>query len=347
MTMLRRLPQTPRRLLRRGRGALNVLLMSVPPVFNIALVSLLSYYTVHHNNDSVIWALFAAFIDAQLLFNWIQFLRFQSYVLPSKRNFPGYVHRYPSLTNSKDPRENNEEFEDARRTWKECDACDMHIPQRTYHCSLCNCCISIPDHHCYFLGRCVGRANQRFFICFAFYACIGSFIGVHSLIQVMNYYRDYASLELSYYLLPFITVAYLAGYGGVQSFEILYVGLIDFGIGSFLFCGFLVVIGLNSVLSGSTPRESKKKVITEDMVYLTRGQRFRNVFGGRGPLGLLHFITPFLPFESPRIDEGYRRIITYNSDCVVNGVVVMKSSMCEQDQDIEEEQHRLLDNAEF
>ena len=48
-----------------------------------------------------------------------------------------------------------------------------------------------------------------------------------------------------------------------------------------------------------------------------------------------------------RIDEGYRRIITYNSDCVVNGVVVMKSSMCEQDQDIEEEQHRLLDNAEF
>jgi len=345
--MLRRLPQTPRRLLRRGRGALNVLLMSVPPVFNIALVSLLSYYTVHHNNDSVIWALFAAFIDAQLLFNWIQFLRYQSYILPSKRNFPGYVHRYPSLTNSKDPRENNEEFEDARRTWKECDACDMHIPQRTYHCSLCNCCISIPDHHCYFLGRCVGRANQRFFICFAFYACIGSFIGVHSLIQVMNYYRDYASLEISYYLLPFITVAYLAGYGGVQSFELLYVGLIDFGIGSFLFTGFLVVIGLNSVLSGTTPREAKRKVITEDVVYLTRGQRFRNVFGGRGPLGLLHFITPFLPFESPRIDEGYRRIITYNSDCVVNGVVVMKSSMCEQDQDIEEEQHRLLDNAEF
>ena len=68
-------------------------------------------------------------------------------------SFPGYVHRYPSLTNSKDPREINDEFEEARRTWKECDACDMHIPQRTYHCSLCNACISIPDHHCYFLGN--------------------------------------------------------------------------------------------------------------------------------------------------------------------------------------------------
>ena len=40
-------------------------------------------------------------------------------------------------------------------------------------------------------------------------------------------------------------MAYFAGYGGVQSFELLYVGLIDFGIGSFLFTGFLVVIGLN------------------------------------------------------------------------------------------------------
>ena len=94
LTMLRRLPQTPRRLLRRGRGALNVLLMSVPPVFNIGLVSLLSYYTVHHNNDSVNWALFAAFIDAQLLFNWIQFLRFQSYITPSKRNFPGKLTKF-------------------------------------------------------------------------------------------------------------------------------------------------------------------------------------------------------------------------------------------------------------
>ena len=55
------------------------------------------------------------------------------------------------------------------------------------------------------------------------------------------------------------------------------------------------------------------------MVFLTTGQRFEQVFG---PFGILHFISPFLPFECPKIDEGYRRIITYNSDCVVNGVVV-------------------------
>lgn len=87
--MMKRIPHTPRRMRGRGRGALNILLMSVPPLFNVGLVSFLSYYTVHHHNDSVNWALLAVFIDAQLLFNWIQFLRFQSVTTPSKRNFPG------------------------------------------------------------------------------------------------------------------------------------------------------------------------------------------------------------------------------------------------------------------
>lgn len=214
----------------------------------------------------------------------------------------------------------------------------MHIPLRTYHCSLCDACISVPDHHCYFLGRCVGRANQRFFICFAFYACIGSFVGIYNLIEVMSYYRDYASLEVIYYLLPFTLITYFCGYGAVQKFELLYVALIDFGLGAFLFTGFLVVIGFRSVLSGSTTRESKNKVITEDMVYLSHSQRFRQVFG---PLGILHFISPFLPFENPRIDEGFRRIITYNSDFVVNGVVVASGDFQENQEELS-----LLENTD-
>ena len=252
--------------------------------------------------------------------------------------FSGYVHRFPSLTNSKDSREVNDEFVQAQRTWKECDACDLHIPMRTYHCSLCNACISIPDHHCYFLGRCVGRSNQRFFICFAFYASLGSFIGVSSVLQVMTYYRDYSTLDAFYYLLPVTLVAYFMGYGGIQTFELLYVGLIDFGIGAFLFCAGLVIIGLNSAISGSTPRESKRGVVTEDMVYLSPSQRFKQVFG---QCGLLHFLSPFLPFDSPKVDDGYRRIITYNSDYVVNGMVY--AAPHDTDSVSREEQLRLLD----
>ena len=87
--MFFRRPHTPRRLRRKGKSALNVLLMSVPPLFNLFLVSFLSYYTVYLNNDSVNFALIAVFVDAQLLLNWIQFLRHQAIIQPSKRTFPG------------------------------------------------------------------------------------------------------------------------------------------------------------------------------------------------------------------------------------------------------------------
>ena len=59
------------------------------PLFNICLVSFLSYYTVVLNNDAPNWIMIAIFVDAQLLFNWIQFLRYQSIIRPSKKNFPG------------------------------------------------------------------------------------------------------------------------------------------------------------------------------------------------------------------------------------------------------------------
>lgn len=95
------------------------------------------------------------------------------------------------------------------------------------------------------------------------------------------------------------------------------------------------MIGFHSTLSGATPRENKRKIVTEDMIYLSMNQRFSQVFG---PCGFLHFFFPFLPFEAPLVDEGYRRIITYNSDYVVDGMVVTNHR--------EEETLALLENTE-
>ena len=96
------------------------------------------------------------------------------------------------------------------------------------------------------------------------------------------------------------------------------------------------MIGFHSALSGATLRETKRKVVTEDMIYLNMNQRFSRVFG---PCGLLHFFFPFLPFEAPPVDEGYRRIITYNSDYVVDGMVITNHR--------EEETMALLENTDY
>ncbi|KAK8944253.1 putative S-acyltransferase [Platanthera zijinensis] len=47
-----------------------------------------------------------------------------------------------------------------------CTYCDTPKPPRAHHCRSCKMCIMDMDHHCPFIGNCVGAGNHRFFIAF-------------------------------------------------------------------------------------------------------------------------------------------------------------------------------------
>ncbi|RAL51919.1 hypothetical protein DM860_010637 [Cuscuta australis] len=81
---------------------------------------------------------------------------------------------------------------------KYCKTCSIYRPPRASHCSICNNCVQRLDHHCEYLGQCIGLRNFRLFFFFIstttilfIYISVCSWINLHK--------RDVASIVLAGY----------------------------------------------------------------------------------------------------------------------------------------------------
>jgi len=79
---------------------------------------------------------------------------------------PGIIPREaPSLTRR--PKIINNKLEDGTlERWRYCETCHIYRPPRCHHCSDCDNCVEVFDHHCPWVGNCIARRNYRFFVMF-------------------------------------------------------------------------------------------------------------------------------------------------------------------------------------
>jgi palmitoyltransferase ZDHHC9/14/18 len=165
---------------------------------------------------------------------------------------PGVLPRASSSkTRAKTRRPRYIETGDLRLRCNYCVTCRIYRPPRASHCGICNNCVDEFDHHCPWMGNCIGKNNYKAFVSFLAVASLTSFVVmVGGLIHVAT-----AAYE-AYYL---HSAGYLSGNGEMTWFvgTALVPGLCIFFYALVMFFSPLAMFSIHAYLIsyGETTRE--------------------------------------------------------------------------------------------
>lgn len=133
---------------------------------------------------------------------------------------------------------------------------------RSSHCWICNLCVIRRDHHCTFVGNCVGHKNQKYFFSLLFYLTIGAiycnFLNVDYTLDVLGGLTPITILTM---ILPMMSWA--MNYSGAMGFLVSFMSATC--LVSALLLSFLLLYHAMNLFHGQTCAERNSKVKTYDL----------------------------------------------------------------------------------
>ena len=148
-------------------------------IFFIIVTQWLLPSSTEINNKNNKTLLFILIIFAYLLFFIVTY-----YMYRTSFTDPGYLPRGNETTPlpHKQLQPNGSKF---------CETCKIWRPPRAKHCRFCNQCVRKFDHHCPWLGTCVGHRNYKYFTLFIFNTTFYSaYISIISIIILIIYQQE-------------------------------------------------------------------------------------------------------------------------------------------------------------
>jgi hypothetical protein len=148
----------------------------VPVILLVGFIAVVYYcyvYTVFVSNspDAVLITL-AIILHIFLILSLICYFRC---VFAKKSRIPENFHIDSIPDSEKEPlKDEYIELDHATAKVTYCNRCQKYRPARAHHCSICKVCILRYDHHCPWIGNCVGFHNHKYFILFLTYMAITS-----------------------------------------------------------------------------------------------------------------------------------------------------------------------------
>ncbi|CAL9079197.1 unnamed protein product [Musa textilis] len=188
--------------------------MSPPVLLVISLIGFVYYTTVFIFIDVWLGLGTGPGLLNALIFSWLAFMCLFSFFVTVLTD-PGGVP--PSFApETEDPQKDGE-------CLRYCDKCSSYKPPRAHHCRVCRRCVLKMDHHCVWIGNCVGYANYKPYIVCVLHAAMAS---IYSMVifasSILGKDHDFKGIsnKIFYILCGSVTIMLSLAFGSLLGWHI-------------------------------------------------------------------------------------------------------------------------------